>query len=163
MLLEKQDLQVYKYLKIFLPKLQVIIQSSTSILDNQSAEICITWHQFIEHIWVVCTWHRNHMISLLYLDLWWGRWGGLVPKPTTKLLPVSPRAYPICDLAHCLYWSGCTPTSAANNAINAMLAIEKLILLKSLFNAISSLVFRIVCIILSSYICMRQYLSIKKN
>lgn len=130
MLLEKQDLQVYKYLKIFLPKLQVIIQSSTSILDNQGAEICITWHQFIEHIWVVCTWHRNHMISLLYLDLWWGRWGGLVPKPTTKLLPVSPRAYPICDLAHCLYWSGCTPTSAANNAINAMLAIEKLILLK---------------------------------
>lgn len=55
MLLEKQDLQVYKYLKIFLPKLQVILQSSTSILDNQSAEICITLHQFIEHIWVVCT------------------------------------------------------------------------------------------------------------
>lgn len=53
--LEKQDLQLYKYLKIFLPKLQVIIQSSTSILDNQSAEICITLHQFIEHIWVVCT------------------------------------------------------------------------------------------------------------
>lgn len=42
MLLEKQDLQVYKYLKIFLPKLQVIIQSSASILDNQGAEICIT-------------------------------------------------------------------------------------------------------------------------
>lgn len=51
----KTYMYISKYLKIFLPKLQVIIQSSTSILDNQSAEICITLHQFIEHIWVVCT------------------------------------------------------------------------------------------------------------
>ena len=27
-----------------------------------------------------------------YLDLWCGLCGGLVPNPTTKLLPVSPRA-----------------------------------------------------------------------
>lgn len=40
---------------------------------------------------------------------------------------------------------------------------RKINIKKSLFNAISSLVFQISCIILSSYICMRQYLSIKKN
>ena len=57
-----------------------------------------------------------------YAALWWGCTGGLVPYPTTKLLPVLPSMYSSCVFAKARPAVVWIPLSAATSARNAVLA-----------------------------------------